>query len=177
MEFQSMRVLISSITLALALQGVCLGDLLEGESCRLQAVPTEAPQRDRHTMLLAHFDDEASWNADYARTDPTEVGVERIVSVPGRFGKGAVVTDMTERKSMYSAGIQPDRLMYPGLDNLDFQKGILEFWAQSQAKESIWSDGKEHWFVVLFPERSRMLATACRRTPSSCVRPPMTSLS
>ena len=154
-----MRFLISCIALALALRGVCLGGLLEGEPCRLQAVPTEAPQRDRHTMLLAHFDDEASWNADYARTDPTEVGVGQIVSVPGRFGKGAVVTDVTERTSVYEAtGVQPDRIMYPGLDNLDFQKGILEFWAQSQAKESIWSDGKEHWFVVLFPERSRMLA-------------------
>ena len=114
-----MRVLISCATLALALQSVCLGDLLEGEPCRLQAVPTEAPQRDRHTLLLAHFDDETSWDADYARADPTEVGVGRIVSVPGRFGRGAVATDekilpsFSVRTSKYSAtGVQPDRIMY-----------------------------------------------------------------
>ncbi len=154
-----MRVLIAYVTLSLVLQSLCLGELLEVEPCRLQAVPAEAPRRDRHTMLLAHFDDEASWNADYARADPTEVGVGQIIPVPGRFGKGAIVTDVTERKSVYSAdGVQPDRLMYPGLDNLNFQKGTLEFWAQSSVQESIWSDGKEHWFVVLFPERSRMLA-------------------
>ena len=126
----------------------CVGGVLDGEPCRLKAVPDEPPGRDRHTMLLAHFDDQESWDADYARVDPTEVGVDQRFAIEGRFGKAAAVT----------SDAQPDRLMYPALDNVKFQTGTLEFWAKSRAEEPIWTNGKQNWFVVLYPERSRMKA-------------------
>ncbi len=118
--------------------------LLDGDPCRLSSVPEHPPTRDFDTTLLVHFDDSDDWNADYARVDPTEVGVELPVSTPGKFGLGAVV----------DSELQPDRLMYPGLDNINFTTGTLEFWARSRPQEPVWSDGREHWFAVLFPERS-----------------------
>ena len=66
------------------------------------------------------------------------------VSTPGKFGLGAVV----------DSELQPDRLMYPGLDNINFTSGTLEFWTRSRPQEPVWRDGREHWFAVLFPERS-----------------------
>ncbi len=115
--------------------------VLQSEQCRLQVVPAEPLARDRHTMLLAHFDAEDSNDADYARVQRAEVGTAGNAGAPGRFSGGVSVEG--------NAGA----VMYPGLDNYNPNLGTVEFWAQSRAEESIWADGKEHWLLVLYPER------------------------
>ena len=111
-------------------------------ACRLVAVPDQPLVRDRHTCLLASFDAPDASDADYARAERREVGVGSQPDAPGRFGGGVAVTG--------SAGC----VMYPGLDNYDPRRGTVEFWAQSRGDAPIWSDGKEHWLLVLYPERA-----------------------
>ncbi|MBI2298506.1 MAG: hypothetical protein HYU66_06055 [Armatimonadetes bacterium] len=112
------------------------------EPCRLAAVPGQALVRDRHTTLLADFDATDSNDAGYARVERREVGVGNQPDAPGRFGNGVAVEG--------TAGT----VMYPGLDNYNPRTGNVEFWAQSRAAEPIWNDGKEHWLLVLYPERA-----------------------
>ncbi len=110
--------------------------------CALQAVPDQPLQRDRHTTLLAHFDAKDNNDAAYARVERTEVGVGNNPDAPGRFGDGVAVEG--------GAGC----VRFLGLDNFNPRVGTVEFWAQSRAKQSIWNDGIEHWFLVLYPERA-----------------------
>ena len=70
------------------------------------------------------------------------MGVGNQPDAPGRFGGGVAVTG--------SEGC----VMYPGLDNYDPRRGTVEFWAQSRGDVPIWADGKEHWLLVLYPERA-----------------------
>ncbi|MFV2067846.1 MAG: hypothetical protein ACC645_12800, partial [Pirellulales bacterium] len=43
--------------------------------------------------------------------------------------------------------------LFPGLDNYQRLTGTAEFWVRSDADESIWSDDRGHWLLVLYPER------------------------
>jgi len=110
--------------------------------CRLPAVPEQPLARDRHTCLLASFDDADNSDAEFARAERREVGVGNQPDAPGRFGGGVAVTG--------AEGC----VMYPGLDNYDPRRGTAEFWAQSRGDVPIWTDGKEHWLLVLYPERA-----------------------
>lgn len=111
-------------------------------ACRLRSVPDQPAKRDRQTCLLANFDAADSNDAVYARVEPREVGIGSVPDAPGRFGGGVAVTA--------SEGCA----MYPGLDNYDPRQGTVEFWAQASADQPVWSDGQEHWFLVLYPERA-----------------------
>lgn len=115
---------------------------LAATPCRLNSVPTGPATRTRHTCLLASFDDSASNDAEYARVERREVGIGAEANAPGRFGGGVAVTG------------EQGCVMYPGLDNYDPRRGTVEFWAQSQSDRPIWQDGKEHWLLVLYPERA-----------------------
>jgi rhamnogalacturonyl hydrolase YesR len=110
--------------------------------CRLATVPDQPAVRDRKTCLLASFDSADTSDAEYARVERREVGTGTQADAPGRFGGGVAVT-----------GTQ-GCVMYPGLDNYDPRRGTVEFWAQSRAEAPIWTDGKEHWLLVLYPERA-----------------------
>ncbi|MBM3497115.1 MAG: hypothetical protein FJX74_00445 [Armatimonadetes bacterium] len=110
--------------------------------CRLAATPDRPATRDRHTCLLADFDAPDSNDAAFARVERREVGVGSQPDAPGRFGGGVSVT-----------GVE-GCVMYPGLDNYDPRRGTAEFWAQSRSEGGIWADGKEHWLLVLYPERA-----------------------
>jgi hypothetical protein len=110
--------------------------------CRLPAVPDQPAARDRHTCLLADFDAADQNNAAFARVERREVGIGNQPDAPGRFGGGVSVTG--------AEGC----VMYPGLDNYDPRRGTVEFWAQSRDAPGIWADGKEHWLLVLYPERA-----------------------
>jgi len=117
-------------------------NLLQGEPCSLAAVPDQPLPRDRHTTLLANFDAADTNDAQYARVQKTEVGVGNQPDAPGKFGGGVAVTGAS------------GAVMFPGLDNYNPLVGTAEFWAQSRAQPPIWSDGKEHWLLVLYPERA-----------------------
>ncbi|MHB8974079.1 MAG: hypothetical protein ACYC3X_27905 [Pirellulaceae bacterium] len=111
-------------------------------ACRLAGLPDQPQVRDRHTCLLANYDAVDTSDAEYARVERREVGVGSQPDAPGRFGGGVAVTG--------SEGC----VMYPGLDNYDPRRGTVEFWAQSRGDAPIWADGKEHWLLVLYPERA-----------------------
>ncbi|MBU0606844.1 MAG: hypothetical protein KKI08_03110, partial [Armatimonadetes bacterium] len=64
---------------------------LKTSPCRLAAVPDLPLTRDRHTTLLAHFDDADSSDATYARVQREEVGVGSKPDAPGKFGGGVLV--------------------------------------------------------------------------------------
>jgi hypothetical protein len=115
--------------------------VLSPEPCRLSALPAEPPGRDRHTTLLAHFDESDTSDAAYARNGVIEVGVGGDPDSPGKFGGGVSVTGAN------------GAVMFPALDNYDPLKGTVEFWAQSRAEEPVWRDAREHWLLVLYPER------------------------
>ncbi len=112
------------------------------QECRLRNTVQQPLVRDRHTCLLASFDAVDTNDADFARVERREVGIGSTPDAPGRFGNGVAVT------------AQEGCVMYPGLDNYDPRHGTVEFWAQSCGEESIWSDWKEHWLLVLYPERA-----------------------
>jgi len=109
--------------------------------CRLRGVPDGPLGRDRDTCLYASFDAVDTSNAEYARVEPREVGIGSQPDAPGRFGGGVAVEG------------PEDCVMYPGLDNYSPLTGTLEFWAQSRGEQPIWTDGREHWLLVLYPER------------------------
>lgn len=110
--------------------------------CRLAVVPDAPLTRDRHTTLLASFDAPDSNDAEYARVERREVGRRSITEAPGRFGDGVAVEGAS------------GAVMYPGLDNYNPRVGTVEFWAQARGEEPLWNDGKEHWLLVLYPERA-----------------------
>lgn len=114
----------------------------ETAACRLAVVPERPLERDRHTCLLAGFDATDTNDAAFARVERREVGVGGQPDAPGRFGNGVAV------------GGSEGCVMYPGLDNYDPRQGTVEFWVQSRGETPIWSDGKEHWLLVLYPERA-----------------------
>ncbi len=116
--------------------------LLKSTPCRLRAVPTQALTRDRNTTLLAHFDAADNNDATYARVHRAEVGLGSKADAPGRFDGGVSVEGTT------------GAVQFPGLDNYNPLVGTVEFWAQSRAEKPIWSDGIEHWLLILYPERA-----------------------
>ena len=118
------------------------GEQKQPQPCRLQAVPAEPLSRNRHTMLLAHFDATDHNDADYARTHVSDVGTGASPDSPGRFDGGVSVHG--------AAGA----VRFTGLDNYSPAAGTVEFWAQSAAEQPVWSDDKLHWLLVLYPERA-----------------------
>lgn len=115
---------------------------LRGEPCRLKAVPDQPLDRDRHTTLLAHFDEADRNDATFARVQRSEVGRGSNPNAPGRFAGGVSVEGSN------------GAVQFPGLDNYNPLVGTVEFWAQSRASQPVWSDGKAHWILVLYPERA-----------------------
>lgn len=107
---------------------------------------TRAPEgpltRGVHTTLLANFDAPDNNDAVYARVHKTDVGLGSEPAAPGKFGGGAAI-----------AGEGRD-VRFPGLDNHNPLHGTVEFWARSRDEQQpIWAEGKEHWLLVLYPER------------------------
>ena len=139
--------------------------VLAGGPCRLQATPDQPLVRDRHTCLLASFDAGDSNDAEFARVERREVGVGSQADAPGRFAGGVAVTG--------AEGC----VLYPGLDNYDPRRGTAEFWVQSRAERPVWTDGQEHWLLVLYPERAGTSArygmtpyfVALRKTPENAL--------
>lgn len=115
---------------------------LKTTACTLSAVPDQPLARDRHTTLLANFDAADSNDALYARVHRDEVGVGSKPDAPGKFG-GGVLVDAPNTS-----------VMFPGLDNYNPQVGSAEFWAKAAGQQPLWNDGKEHWLLVLYPERA-----------------------
>jgi len=116
--------------------------VLTTSPCRLRSVPDGPLPRTRHTTLLASFDSPDTNGAQFARTYGAEVGVGGLPDAPGKWDGGVAVE---------SPG---GAVRFGGLDNYSPRVGTAEFWAQSRAAEPIWGDGKEHWLLVLYPERA-----------------------
>ncbi len=89
-------------------------------------------ERDRHTTLLARFDDAQSVQPDYERDGTGAAGRNYDASVPGRHG-GGIEIDV--------AGAQ---LNFRSHGNLHPQGGTVQFWIRSKPGENIWQDGEEH---------------------------------
>ncbi len=115
---------------------------LRTSPCRLTAVPDLPLTRDRHTTLLAHFDAADNSDATYARVQREEVGVGSKPDAPGTFGGGVLV-------DAANAAVR-----YAGLDNYNPLVGSAEFWAKAAGERPLWNDGKDHWLLVLYPERA-----------------------
>ena len=103
------------------------------------AVPTKAPQPDRWTTLLCHFDKAGTYDADVA------VGIREASGCfdacksgqPGRFGKAAFV------------GPDWGLLFYHGQANVNFPAGTADFWIKSAKGRNIWKDGGNHYLLGL----------------------------
>jgi hypothetical protein len=107
----------------------------------MAALPNGPLTRGVHTTLLADFAAPHNNDAVYARVHKSDVGLASEPNAPGKFGGGVAITETGD-------------VRFPGLDNYNPLHGTAEFWVRSQAAErSIWSDGKEHWLLVFYPER------------------------
>jgi len=92
-------------------------------------------ERDRHTTLIARFDDSESCDADYARGDHRSNGLWFDPSVDGMLG-GGVEIDKGQSQIHFS-----------GKGNVREARGTLEFWVRGNKKgRNIWNDGNGHWF-------------------------------
>ncbi len=89
-------------------------------------------ERDRHTTLLARFDDVASVQPDYERDGTGAAGRNYDASVPGRHGGGIEIDVPGAQLNFRSHG------------NLHPQTGTVQFWIRSKPGENIWQDGNEH---------------------------------
>jgi len=75
-------------------------------------------------------------DADFALGRPEQNGVG-WQHVPGRSGKGILI----DRPNAYAR--------YVGLDNVPEEKGCMSLWVRSKPGASIWSDGRDHYIVVV----------------------------
>ena len=103
---------------ALFAHALVRADALETSHCRLARVPDLPSTRDRHTMLLAHFDGDSQSDADYARVHVDQSGYNVDAAVEGRFGRGVAVHG------------QSGFVLFPGLDNYQRLTGTAEFWVR-----------------------------------------------
>ena len=129
----------NSATATAILSAVCL--LCIGPSSGFAADAGQMPEwfgapveRDRHTTLIARFDDSGSCDADYARADGRANGLWFDPSVDGKLG-GGVEIDKGQSQIHFSAK-----------GNMREARGTLQFWVRGKDGKSIWNDGKGHWF-------------------------------
>ncbi len=99
---------------------------------RLPAWASAPVERDRHTTLLARFDDAQSVQPEYERDGTGAAGRNYDASVPGKHG-GGIEFDVP--------GAQ---LNFRSHGNLRPQAGTVQFWIRSKPGENIWRDGEEH---------------------------------
>ena len=93
-----------------------------------------AVERDRHTTLIARFDDAASCDADYARADGRSNGLWFDPSVDGKHGGGVEVEKGQSQIHFNVKG------------NMREARGTLQFWVRGKrGNDNIWNDGKGHW--------------------------------
>ena len=118
-----------------------LAALTAGDARRVLAVSelgdlpswvSEPVERDRHTTLLARFDDAESVQPEYERDGTGAAGRNYDASVAGKHG-GGIEIDV--------AGAQ---LNFRSHGTLHPQGGTVQFWIRSKPGENIWKDGEEH---------------------------------
>ena len=102
------------------------------ESGRVPSWVSAPVERDRHTTLLARFDDRQSVQPDYERDGTGAAGRNYDASVPGRHGGGIEIDVPGAQLNFRSHG------------NLHPQAGTVQFWIRSKPGENIWKDGNEH---------------------------------
>jgi len=113
-----------------------MADIVASQQTAALATVPDAPwTRDRHTCLLASFDDPASNDADYARRDRRAAGGVCAADVPGRFAGGVRIAD----------GTPP--LIYAGASNCDMNQGTFEFWVRGT-----WNDDKPAVMACVYCE-------------------------
>ena len=99
------------------------------------SVPTAAPQPDRWTTLLCHFDKPDSFDADVASGIRQASGCFEACKSgrPGKFGKAAFI------------GPEWGLLFYHGQANVNSPMGSADFWIKSAEGKNIWKDGRNHY--------------------------------
>ena len=102
-------------------------------------VPTQAPQADRWTTLVCHFDKAGSFNADFAASRPEAGGCFDAAKTaqPGRFGQSVFI------------GPEWGLLAYYGRANVNTAMGSADFWIKSAAGKNIWNDGRNHYLLSI----------------------------
>ena len=108
-------------------------------------VPTKPAVRDRHTLLLASFDRGDSNDAQYARHDARATTHGTKMDVPGKFGRGVLLSgppmDYAVRKACY--------VLYDGTSNFLPARGTATFWIKSTEHTNIWSDDRTYVILSL----------------------------
>ena len=92
-------------------------------------------QRDRHSTLVARFDQPGPVQAEYARTAKGASGKNFKTPVSGKFGSGVELDEVEAQ------------INFMGKGNLRPNKGTIQFWLRSKPGKNIWNDGRDHWFV------------------------------
>lgn len=91
-------------------------------------------ERDRHTTLIARFDDGVSCDADYSRGDHRANGLWFDPAVDGKID-GGVEIDKGQSQIHYS-----------GKGNIREARGTIQLWVRAKKGRNIWNDGKGHYF-------------------------------
>ena len=99
---------------------------------RLPSWVSAAVERDRHTTLLARFDDAVSVQPEYERDGTGAAGRNYDASVPGKHGGGIEIDVPGAQLNLRAHG------------NLHPQAGTVQFWIRSKPGQNIWKDGGEH---------------------------------
>ncbi len=132
-HIQGVGILGTALTALVALaEGNTDTILASEEAGRLPPWVSAAAERDRHTTLLARFDDTASVQPDYERDGTGAAGRNYDASVAGKHG-GGIEFDV--------AGAQ---LNFRSHGTLRPEGGTVQFWIRSKPGENIWKDGEEH---------------------------------
>ena len=110
-----------------------------GDGARALAEPDRLPpwvsapvERDRHTTLLARFDDTAIVQPDYERDGTGAAGRNYDASVPGKHAGGLEIDVPGAQINLRAHG------------NLRPQTGPVQFWVCSRPGENISKDGEAH---------------------------------
>ncbi len=102
------------------------------ESGRLPSWMSAPVEQDRHTTLLARFDDAASVQPEYERDGTGAAGRNYDASVAGKHGGGIEIDVPGAQLNFRSHG------------TLRPEEGTVQFWIRSKPGENIWKDGEEH---------------------------------
>ncbi len=102
------------------------------ESDRLASWMSAPVEQDRHTTLLARFDDAASVQPEYERDGTGAAGRNYDASVAGKHGGGIEIDVPGAQLNFRSHG------------TLRPEGGTVQFWIRSKPGENIWKDGEEH---------------------------------
>ena len=106
--------------------------VLAAESGHLPSWVSSPVERDRHTTLLARFDDAVSVQPEYERDGTGAAGRNYDASVPGKHGGGIELDVPGAQLNLRAHG------------NLRPEAGTVQFWIRSKPGQNIWQDGKEH---------------------------------